>query len=281
MARLSLESIVEAVNDLPALPTVVTRVIQLTDDPDSTAQDINNVLNQDQAITARVLRLANSAFYGYTRRINTVTDAVVFMGFKTIRSIVIAASVSDILNQEIAGYALEHGELWKHSQYCAMAARLIARKAKIPALDLAYTAGLLHDIGKVILNHTMKDAYIEVVERASEGDVPFYEVETDVLGFTHADVGAKVAAKWNLPDQLVEAIAYHHNPDQATINPKLTAIIHLADAICVAMGIGIGVDGMLYPMSSKAMELLGMDENAIEAIINDLTDLLIDQTAVQ
>ncbi|NLW90646.1 MAG: HDOD domain-containing protein [Syntrophomonadaceae bacterium] len=280
MARLSLESIVEAVNDLPAFPTVVTRVIQLTDDPDSTAQDINNVLNQDQAITARVLRLANSAFYGYTRRINTVTDAVVFMGFKTIRSIVIAASVSDILNKEMAGYALEHGELWRHSQCCAMAARLIARKAKFPALDLAYTAGLLHDIGKVILNNTMKESYIDVVERATQGEIPFNEVETEILGFTHADVGSQVAAKWNLTDQMVEAIAFHHDPDKATINPKLTAIIHLADAICVAMGIGIGVDGMLYPMSANAMELLGMDENTIESVINDLSDLLVDQTTI-
>jgi len=280
MARLSLESIVEAVNDLPALPTVVTRVMQLTDDPNSTAQDINNVLNQDQAITARVLRLANSAFYGYTRRINTVTDAVVFMGFKTIRSIVIAASVSDILNQEIAGYALEYGELWKHSQCTAMAARLIARKAKLPTLDLAYTAGLLHDIGKVILNRTMKEAYFEVVERVSEGEIPFNQVENEILGFNHAEVGSRVAGKWNLPDQLVEAIAYHHDPDQATINPKLTAIVHLADAICVAMGIGIGVDGMLYPMSGKALELLGFDESAIEAIINELSDVLADQTTM-
>lgn len=280
MARLSLESIVEAVNDLPALPSVVTRVIQLTDDPNSTAQDINNVLNQDQAITARVLRLANSAFYGYTRRINTVTDAVVFMGFKTIRSIVIAASVSDILNQEIAGYALEYGELWKHSQCTAMAARLIARKVKFPTLDLAYTAGLLHDIGKVILNRTMKDAYFEVVEKVSEGEIPFNQVEDEILGFNHAVVGAKVAAKWNLPDQLVEAIAMHHDPDNATVNPKLTAIIHMADAICVAMGIGIGVDGMLYPMSEKAMELLGLDELAIEGVINELADILVDQTSM-
>lgn len=280
MARLSLESIVEAVNDLPALPSVVTRVIQLTDDPNSTAQDINNVLNQDQAITARVLRLANSAFYGYTRRINTVTDAVVFMGFKTIRSIVIAASVSDILNQEIAGYALEHGELWKHSQCTAMAARLIARKVKFPTLDLAYTAGLLHDIGKVILNRTMKEAYFEVVEKVSEGEIPFNQVEDEILGFNHAVVGAKVAAKWNLPDQLVEAIALHHDPDHATVNPKLTAIIHIADAVCVSMGIGIGVDGMLYPISGKAMELLGLDELAIEGIINELSDILIDQTSM-
>ncbi|WP_278279274.1 HDOD domain-containing protein [Syntrophomonas palmitatica] len=101
MGILTLDSIVAAVNDLPALPAVVSRVMQLTDDPNATAQDVSSVLNQDQAITARVLRLANSAYYGYTRRINTVADAIIFLGFKTIRSIVLAASVSDILNQEI------------------------------------------------------------------------------------------------------------------------------------------------------------------------------------
>ena len=149
MGKISLESIVEAVNDLPALPQVVVQVIKLTEDPDSTAQDINYVLNQDQAITAKVLKMANSAFYGFPRRIGSVTDAIIMLGFRTLRSIVMAASVSDILNKEIEGYALEYGELWRHSQCTAMAARLIARKSKFAFLDLAYTAALLHDIGKV------------------------------------------------------------------------------------------------------------------------------------
>ncbi len=277
MGILTLDSIVAAVNDLPALPGVVSRVMQLTDDPDSTAQDISNVLNQDQAITARVLRLANSAYYGYTRRINTVADAIVFLGFKTIRSIVLAASVSDILNKELEGYALEYGELWRHSQACAMAARMIARKVRFNNLDVAYTAGLLHDIGKVILNTTMKDTYHEVVDRVSIGDMSFNQVEMEILGFDHAVVGSRVASKWSLPEQLVEAIAWHHEPEEAITNPQLTAIVHIADAVCMAMGIGIGIDGMMYPISSGAMELLGLNETDIEKIISDLTDVFCDQ----
>lgn len=276
MGRVSLETIVKAVNDLPALPSVVNKVIKLTEDPNSTAQDINNALIQDQAMTARVLKLANSAFYGFPRRIATVTDATVFLGFKTIKSIVMAASVSDILNAEMSGYALEHGELWKHSQCVAMAARHIARKAKYYQLDLAYTSGLLHDIGKVILNNAMKESYHEVVAKVSEGNTDFIEAENTILGFNHALVGARVAEKWNLPPELVDTIAHHHNPEKAKANKTLTSIVHLADAVCVSMGIGIGIDGMLYTVSSEALTTLKLDENDIYGIINELTDIFSD-----
>ncbi|MBP8818824.1 MAG: HDOD domain-containing protein [Syntrophomonadaceae bacterium] len=277
MGKISLESIVEAVNDLPALPQVVVQVIKLTEDPDSTAQDINYVLNQDQAITAKVLKMANSAFYGFPRRIGSVTDAIIMLGFRTLRSIVMAASVSDILNKEIEGYALEYGELWRHSQCTAMAARLIARKSKFAFLDLAYTAALLHDIGKVILNNIMKETYREVVTLVSEDNISFIEAENKILGFNHAEVGARVAEKWNLPPETVEAIQLHHSPEVAQVNPRLTAIVHLADAICVSMGIGMGIDGLLYPISGGAMQLLDLDETEIEHVISELIDVFADQ----
>lgn len=277
MGMVSLEQIVAAVNDLPALPHVVVKVMQLSEDPDSTAQDINNVLTQDQSMTARVLRLANSAFYGFPRRISTVTDAVVLLGFRTIRSIVLAASVSEILNQEIGGYALEPGELWRHSQSSAIAARIIAKRIKYPAVDVAYTAALLHDIGKVILNNNMKEVYREVVEKVENTDVPFNEVEIEIMGFDHAQVGAQVAEKWNLPPELVEAIMFHHEPEKTTINKKLTAIVHIADFVSVTMGIGVGIDGMLYPISSEAMDLLGINEIDIESVISEMADVVSDQ----
>lgn len=277
MERVSMQSIVEAVDDLPALPHVAVKVMKLTEDPDSTAQQINNVLNEDQSMTARVLRLANSAYYGFPRRIATVTDAIIFLGFKTIRSIVMAASVSDMLSREMEGYALAPGELWRHSQCTAMTARFIARTTKFSSLDLAYTAALLHDIGKVILNNYLKEGYQDVVSRVMVGDIPFSEAENEILGFNHANVGARVAEKWNLPPELVEAIAMHHCPEQAQINKKLTAIVHVSDALCLAMGIGIGLDGMMYPLSVEAMDLLELDENSLETMVSQLSDMFVDQ----
>ncbi|HEX3010772.1 MAG TPA: HDOD domain-containing protein [Syntrophomonadaceae bacterium] len=277
MERVSIQSIVEAVNDLPSLPHVAVKVMKLTEDPDSTAEQINNVLNEDQSMTARVLRLANSAYYGFPRRIATVTDAIIFLGFKTIRGIVLAASVSDMLSQEMEGYALAPGELWRHSQCTALTARLIARNAKFNSLDLAYTAALLHDIGKVIINSHLKKGYQEVIDRVSEGNIPFIEAEDEVLGFNHALVGARVGEKWNLPSELVEAIALHHYPERAEINKRLTSIVHVADALCLTMGIGLGVDGMMYSLSPEAMKLLGLDENSMETMVAQLSDMLVDQ----
>jgi len=277
MGKISLEEIVQAVNDLPSLPQIVLRVMELTEDPDSTAQDINAALAQDQGLTARVLKLANSAFYGFPRRIATVTEATVLLGFKTIRSIVLAASVNDMLSQEMEGYALEYGELWRHSQCSAMAARLIARRVKYSGLDVAYTAALLHDIGKVVLNSYLKEAYQEVLEKVDSDNITFLQSERVVLGFDHSQVGAQIAEKWNLPPELVEAIAYHHEPEQAQVNPRLTAIVHLADAICVAMGIGLGIDGLLYPVSPQALEILGLQQSDIDSILSEMVDICSDQ----
>lgn len=277
MIKITMDAVVAAVNDLPALPHIVIKVMELTEDPNSTAQDINSVLMQDQGMTAKVLRLANSAYYGFPRRIATITDAIVFLGFRTLRSIVMAASVSDILGKEMEGYALGQGELWRHSQCTAMAARFIARNVKFGMLDLAYTAALLHDIGKVVLNSHMKEAYQEVVDMVTAENIPFMEAENRVIGFNHAMVGAQVAEKWNLPPELVEAIALHHYPESATINKKLTSLVHVADAVCMSMGIGMGIDGMMYPLSSEAMTLLNLTEESIETLVSQLVDVFVDQ----
>ncbi len=276
MTRLSLDRLVAEVDQLPSLPQIVTRVMELTEDPDSTAFDIQEVLNQDQAMTAQVLRLANSVHYGYSRRIATVTDAIILIGFNAVRSIVLAASVSKILKRELKGYVMDEGELWKHSQCAAVFARLLAKKIKFRSIELAYTAGLLHDIGKLVLNNSMRDAYEQVVSIVHEEKRPFHKVETELFGFSHAAVGGKVAEKWKLPAELAEAIACHHDPREAQINGQLTALVHLADAATLQMGMGLGIDGLLYPISGEALELLQVTEQDLEQIKSEIVDLFID-----
>lgn len=271
-----MDDIITAVNDLPALPQVVLQIMELTADPRASAQDVGRIISRDQGLTAKVLRLANSAYYGYSRKVATASEATILLGFATIRSIVIAASMSDLLKRELTGYALGPGDLWKHSFGTALASRYIAQKSRFQDIEIAYTAGLLHDIGKVILNRYMKDMYHEVVRKALECRISFLEAENRVLGFDHALVGSRVAHKWKLPADIVEAIALHHQPEAAVKNPHLTAIVHLSDALCSSMGLGVGVDGMLYPLSPKAMELLQFKEDDIEVIIVELSDVLIE-----
>ena len=274
-----LEQIVSSAKDLPSLPAITYRVIKLVDDPQSTAKDLNDVITQDQSLTAKVLRLANSAYYGFPRRISTVTDAIVLLGFNTIRSLVLSASVYHILEKPLEGYALAPGELWRHSQASAMAARLIAQRARYRQPDQAYIAGLLHDIGKVLLNHHLREQYHEVVARVG-GEKTFIDVEEEVLGFNHAQVGALLAEKWNLPPDLVEAIGCHHQPAAAKKNRELTAITHLADALCMTMGLGLGIDGLYYKVDEDAIRLLKLKEEELEQLISRLADTLADGTSL-
>jgi len=277
MTRLSLDEIVARVDELPSLPQIVVRVMELTEDPDSTAFDINEVLRQDQNMTAQVLRMANSIYYGYSRRIATVTDAIVLIGFNAVRSIVLAASVSKILKKELSGYAMGEGELWNHSQCAAVFARLLAKKKKIRAVELAYTATLLHDIGKLVLNSYVSETYQDVLKIVNEEKITFDEAEHRVFGFSHPVVGGKVAEKWNLPGDLVEAITCHHHPLQAEANPRLTSIVHVADAATLQMGMGLGVDGLHYPFSNEALVLLGLEEGEMEELMAEVVDLFIDK----
>ncbi len=277
MTRISLDTIVAKVDELPSLPQIVVRVMELTEDPDSTAFDVNEVINQDQAMTAQVLRMANSVYYGYSRRIASVTDAIILIGFNAVRSIVLAASVSKILKRELGGYVMGEGELWRHSQCAAIFARLLAKRVKFRSVEMAYTATLLHDIGKLVLNSYLSDEYQHVIAVVNEEKTPFDEVEDAIIGFNHAVVGGKVAEKWNLPSELVEAIACHHHPSQAVINHQLTAIVHIADAVTMQMGMGLGIDGLLYPLSTEAMDLLGIGSDDLEILMAEIVDLFIDK----
>lgn len=270
----SLEEIVRGVNNLPALPGVALQVIRLTDDPYSTVKQLNEIICQDQSMTARVLRLSNSAYYGHPRRIATIIDAIGVLGFSTIRELVMAASMHQILGNEVKGYQIATGDIWRHSVTCAMTARAIARRVRYPATDRAFIAGLMHDIGKVILNIYMLDSYDEIIRRVREERQPFSVVEQDVLGFSHANVGARVAEKWNLPADHVEAIACHHNPLDAKVNPRLTGVVHMADVVCMTMGIGLGGDSLHYPFVGETLSLFGLSEKDIEMIMAELAELM-------
>jgi len=278
MEKLTLDSVISKIDDLPALPTIVNDVMRLTEDPYSTVKDIENVMLKDQGLTTRILRLANSVHYGYARRISTISEASVLLGFEAIKSMTLAASVNSLMIKKVPGYELGENELWIQSQSCAMISRYISKKLKYPFADQAYVAGLLRDIGKVIISYYLVDYSKEIMAKLEENpNLSFVEVEESVLGFNHSQIGAKVAKKWNLPDELIEAIEYHHNPEKATVNYKLTAIVHLADAITMMMGIGLGVDGLIYNLSKEALDSLGVDEHQLEQLFSDASDILMDK----
>lgn len=261
------QQILKEVKDLPPFSAIANRALKLTNDPRSSAVDISRVISYDPAFTARVLRMANSAYYGFTRKITTVSEAIVILGYETLKSVVLALTLQKFYDREVKGYGLEKGDLWKHSVGCALAARLIATQVKYPAVEQAFVAGLLHDVGKVILNQFVREEIDQIIALSGAQGLSFAEAERQILGFDHQDIGAKVSEKWNFNEKIVEAIRCHHKPDRARKDVELTSIVHVADFVCLSLGLGVGSDGMLYPLKSEALDTLGLEEPEIDNLI--------------
>ncbi len=270
--KTTLEYVVNKAGELPALPQVAAKVLHLTNNPDSTIDEISRLITTDQVLTARILRLANSAYYGFTRKISSVSEALVILGLSVTRTLILASSVAKVMNKEVAGYALGKGELWKHSIVSAVAARTLANKVGYPDEEKAFTAGLMHDIGKIVMNTYIGPQIQKVVAMVESQKIPFMTAEEKILGFNHAQVGGRIARKWNLPEELAEAIYFHHEPHLADKDPKLTAIAHVADAACMVMGVGIGGDGLLYPVEDQALQILKVDIHVFDQLIAEVAD---------
>lgn len=274
MDDLRLETLVSQVRGLLALPAAVVRVMQLTDDPKAGTADVARALASDQALAARVLRLANSAFYGSSRRISTVSESVITLGMRTTRNLVMATSCQEMLEKDVKGYALPRGALWRHSLACASAAQSLARRARYRATEEAFVAGLLHDIGKVVLSTYLKDEFARVLLRALGGGLTFAEAEREVLGFDHAEAGARLLERWNLPASLVTAVRWHHAPLESPAPSLLPCLIHIADAVCLTLGIGLGLDGLAYTLHSEALAALDLTAEDFEQVARQTCDTL-------
>ncbi|HZP83787.1 MAG TPA: HDOD domain-containing protein [Chthonomonadaceae bacterium] len=266
----TLDSIVEQVRRLPALPDVAIQVMRMTGQETCSAQEIAQVISHDQSFAARILQLANSAYYGLPRNVGTISEAVVLLGMRTVRNMAIAAATHDTLSREVIGYELGRGDLWRHSLACAMASQMVAETARYPEAEEAFVAGLLHDIGKVVLSLHVRGMIALILERMEAENLSFLEAERAVLGFDHAEVGGRIAAKWNLPVPLVQAIAYHHQPVQNGQVAPLTAVVHIANVICLIAGIGLGIDGLRTSISSVALKTLNLGEPHIEKALCQL-----------
>lgn len=276
MSKLNLEQIVANLEDIKVLPEIINKIIALTEDPDSTIQDMEKVILRDQVLTTKILRLANSAYYGYARKISTISQATILLGFQAIKSIALASTVRTYFKSELKGYSLEKNDLWNQSQTCAIVSRFIAKSVNYPNPEEAYIAGLLRDIGKTVLSQHLEEEYSQVIEKIQGSNVSFLDAEKEILGFDHAEIGEKVAEKWNLPKALVDAIGHHHTPELSTINQYLVSIVHIADAITMMMGVGLGLDGLTYNLSPLAIETLNLNQIEFDNIISQVSDLVVD-----
>lgn len=252
----------ERLKSLPTLPAVVAKISRMVESTDTSADELGKVIATDQVLAAKVLQLINSPIYGFPGRISSVTHGVVLLGFNVIKSLVLTASVFDIMIEQMRG-------LWEHSIGCAGIAARIAHR--FPSLDPeeVSTAGLLHDLGKVVISSQLPEEYRKIVSCAEDNKGYFIDCERKILGTDHARIIRWVVKDWNFPITLVEPILYHHSPSLSRNAPLQTAIVHLSDILVKAWGYGFSGDIYVPPLDETAWKRLRFSERDVVALVSE------------
>jgi len=266
-----LKALVSDIKELPTLPQVAVTLMDLLDDPNTGAPQINRVMARDPALASKILRLVNSAYYGLSNKVSSLNQAIVILGFKTVKSVALSASVMGLFKGPSENRRFDRALFWKHSIACACVARLVARKQKGLDPETAFSAGLLHDIGKLVLDHYVPGDVEAIVESARKKQASFLAAEKEILSTDHAEVGRWVAEKWGLPKELVGAIAYHH--DLASASDKtIVAVIQFADFLARLKGIAASGSYETPEIPKDVWELLAVDKSDLPELVNTINE---------
>ena len=252
---------IEESGDLPTLPGVVARIMEMVDSPETTGRQLGQEIAKDQVLSAKVLKLVNSGFYGFSQPISTIPHAVTMLGFDAVRSLVLSSSVLEMMNEALPG-------LWEHSLACARSATMVAEHVQMPHPEEMSVIGLLHDLGKVILCQSFEDDFKKVQRRIERRDCLFHVAEEGVMGINHGELGGWLLEKWTLPAKLVNPIVDHHDFRPQRDHAERTAALHLADILCRAEGFGNGGDAKIPRLEARALDLLDMDMGDVRHIMD-------------
>jgi putative nucleotidyltransferase with HDIG domain len=270
--RKRIETIISDIKQLPSIPEVASRVLTLVNDPNVSFKQVGEEIAKDQAISANILKLCNSAFFSKGKEITSIERAIVTLGTKEVKDIVVIATTRELLNKAVTGYDLTRGELWKHALAVAMVSKKIAvMKNKKDIADIAFTGGILHDVGKTVLALFVQGSFKDIMAAASEKQIPFSEAEKDIMGFDHQEIGEAILSKWKFPEVLKVIVRYHHTPELAKPEfQPIVSIVHIANTLCLMAGIGIGSDGLFHSLSDQAIKVTGVSNADMEQIYSDL-----------
>lgn len=253
---------------LPTLPTVIQKLNSLSENDKSSVQEMAKIVASDQVISARILRLANSPSYGFYR-VSTISNAMILLGVNVVKSLALSSSIFAIMEKDIVG-------LWEHSLGVGAAANLIARKLGLPECEEIATAGLLHDIGKVIISIKCRDAEKEIIKLVRERQIYTMEAEMEIIDTDHAEVGGWLAKSWFLPDKLGEPIAFHHDVAASKNHRIKTAVVHIADVLICASGLSNSGESFVPPIQEIAWDTLKLNEPLLTELVDEIEDKLVE-----
>jgi putative nucleotidyltransferase with HDIG domain len=261
----NLNRIMRQVKSFPGMPTTAAKLLPLLREPDSSIARIEDLIKYDPGLTANLLKLTNSAYFGLPSRISSVRQAILLLGRKRLLQLVTTMCMSGLMKKPVRGYDLPQGGLWRHSVAVALAADRLVQSLNLTQADEAFTAALLHDIGKMVLGEYVQEDLKNIQQMVAKG-ISFDVAEYVVLGTNHADIGARILKSWSMPLELIQAVAWHHDPDRCESQCLLSDLVHLADI--TVRGIAHGKNGgdPSAEASSKVIGRLGLAPSDLAAL---------------
>ena len=264
------KKIMDSIKSIPPMNQVIDKARKVIENPDSSFEELATLIEKDQALAVNVLKIANSAYYRRVNAASSIKEAVVVLGFETLDELITIACVSPHLHKRLKGYDIKADSVWWHSLASASGAKMIAHMIDPSIENEAFTAGLIHDVGKLVLDRYVYERKDIFQEHMSDDQVTFYDAEKLILGFDHAEIAEKICKKWNLPKGITAAIKYHHNP-WASRNNELSYIVHASDQI--AAWAEIGAEDLMLDISDELLERLGLKTDDVEQIIVEVTEI--------
>jgi len=260
-------AILARIKTVPSLPSVVIKLRQYLNDPEVSFDQLAQVIEYDPGLTANVLQLANSAYFGWSGTIKTVKESISRLGTNRVFQMVLCMSVAPLVRKPVRGYQTDSEGLWRHSIATAICAEKLVEVLEIDGLEEAFTAGLLHDMGKIVLGTFVEVDDEPIMEIMAADGLAFNEAEQMVLGIDHAEVAAELLDAWKLPAEVVAAARWHHQPHRAEERyRRLVDLVHVADVLCINFGWGGGVDSLKYRLDERATQRLGLDVSSAELV---------------
>ena len=265
----NLQIVIKEIKNLKPIPAVVTSLLEIIDDPNASMNEITKIIQYDPAITADLLRTANSAYFGLKRPAETIQEAAMMLGTDHVVDLVMLKVSAQVAKGTQKGYDLHEGALWKYSVSSALIAKQVAVQLDLPNKNSIFTAALLKDIGKTVLDKFIQDAFEKISNLVINENFSFMEAEKQIIGVDHAELGAMIAKMWKFSPRMVGIIRNHHLSSETMVRDKDLAVVYLSDCICMMMGMGVGADGLAYRFHPQAMDHIGISAEDTLKIIAD------------
>jgi len=278
-----IEQIINKLDSLPSIPEVASKIINMVNNPDVSFKLVAEEISRDQAMTTNILKLCNSAYFSQGKEITSIERAIVTLGLKEVKDIVMVVATKPVLNKFVIGYDLGKGDLWKQGLVVANISKKIAiHKKRKDISDTVFTGGIIHNVGKVVLALYVQSTFKNIMEEVTTKNITFNEAERQILGFSHQEVGERILTKWDFPPVLKSIVRFYQEPDLAPKEHQLeVSVVHIANVLSLMAGIGIGSDGLYHQINQTAIDSTGLSDSELEQLftripetVKQITELL-------